>query len=66
MSALKSPDIRWTDKEQEFYDSIYYAETSQQIYYRCKNAVERAKEVFVFVDDEGNVVDQPSWTREER
>lgn len=51
----QSKDLRWTDKEQFFFDNIMAQETSRDIYYYCKNAINKAKEIEVWVDDNGEL-----------
>ena len=53
LKALRESDVHYTDKEQKFFDTIHVIDDSQQLYYYCKNCVNKAKEVFVYVDDEG-------------
>ena len=52
-NALNEHDVRFTDKEQQFFDTIHVIDDSQQLYYYCRNSVNKAKEVFVYVDDNG-------------
>ena len=52
-NALRDSDVHFTDKEQQFWDTIHVIDDSQQLYYYCKNCVNKAKEVFVYVDDNG-------------
>jgi hypothetical protein len=53
--ALKDSDVHFTDKEQQFWDTIHVIDDSQQLYYYCRNCVNKAKETFVYVDDDGNL-----------
>lgn len=53
LNLLKLPSVYFTDKEQEFYHDICECETAQQVYYRAKNAVNKAKEIMVRVDETG-------------
>ena len=53
LRVLKENEVRFTDKEQQFFDNIMDITDSQQLYYYCKNCVNKAKETFVYVDDNG-------------
>lgn len=53
LNALDDNSVRFTEKEQQFYDTVMSMYDSQQLYYYCKNCVNKAKEVFVYVDDDG-------------
>ena len=56
LNALKDNDVRFTEKEQQFFDTIQVIDDSQQLYYYCKNCVNKAKEIFVYVDDDGELI----------
>lgn len=51
--AMKENDVHFTDKEQQFWDMIHVIDDSKELYFYCKNCVNKAKEIFVYVDDEG-------------
>jgi hypothetical protein len=53
LNALNDNSVRFTEKEQQFYDTVMSMYDSQQLYYYCRNCVNKAKETFVYVDDEG-------------
>jgi hypothetical protein len=53
LNALGDNDVHFTDKEQRFWDTIHVIDDSQQLYYYCRNCVNKAKETFVYVDDDG-------------
>jgi len=54
---VSQPSVYWTDKEHEFMEEIDACVTAQQIYYRCKAAVEKARETIVIVNDNGELAD---------
>ena len=56
LNALKDNDVRYTEKEQQFFDTVMAMYDSQQLYYYCKNCVNKAKETFVYVDDNGDLI----------
>lgn len=55
LNALKDNDIYFTDKEQEFFDTIHAIQDASQLYFYCKNCVNKAKETFVYITDDGNL-----------
>ena len=59
--VFKNPDVVYTDKEIEFQSEIknicLVENNPIGAYYRCKNAVDVAKEIIVLVDDSGRLVD---------
>jgi hypothetical protein len=59
--VFKNPDVVFTDKETEFRDEIkaicLVENNPVGAYYRCRNAIEAAKEIIVKVDDNGYLVD---------
>ncbi len=55
INALRDNDVYFTDKEQEFWDTIYAIQDAQQLYYYCRNCVNKAKEVLVYVTDDGDL-----------
>ena len=56
MNALKQNEVKFTEKEQEFFDTVQTIETSSQLYFYCKNCVKKAREVFVNVDETGELI----------
>lgn len=58
IGIMNENNVRFTDKEQEFFDDILNAGSSSDIYYRVKNAINKAKETYVYVDNDGNLVCQ--------
>ena len=54
-SALNQNDVRFTDKEQTFFDNVLNHRDSTQLYFYVKNAVNKAKEIMVYVDDDGEL-----------
>lgn len=55
LNALKDNDVYFTDKEQEFFDMIHTIQDASQLYFYCKNCVNKAKEIFVYITDDGNL-----------
>ena len=56
VSALNQPEVHFTDKEQTFFDNVLNHRDSTQLYFYVKNAVNKAKEIMVYVDDDGELV----------
>lgn len=56
LNALNNNDVKFTEKEQFFYDNICSMTDSQQLYYYCRNSVNKAKEIFVYVDSDGELL----------
>lgn len=56
-NALNQPEVRFTDKEQAFFDNALNHCDSTQLYFYVKNAINKAKEILVYVDDDGELVD---------
>ena len=56
LNTLKSSDVKFTDKEQFFYDNICSMTDSQQLYYYCRNSINKAKETFVYIDGDGELL----------
>ena len=57
LNALNQNDVRFTDKEQTFFDNVLNHCDSTQLYFYVKNAVNKAKEILVYVDDDGELID---------
>lgn len=57
LNALRDSDVHLTDKEQEFWDNIHAIQDAQQLYYYCRNCVNKAKETFVYITDDGNLAE---------
>lgn len=55
-NLLMDSEVRWTDKEQEFFADIMEKETAAEIYYHCRNSVNKAKSFTVYVDEDGELV----------
>ncbi len=53
VNALNSNDVHYTEKEHQFFDNIHTFIDGQALYYYVRNAVNKAKETFVYVNDEG-------------
>lgn len=53
--ALEENEVHYTEKEQQFWDMIHTINDSQQLYYYCRNCVNKAKETFVYVNDDGTL-----------
>lgn len=56
LSALNNSDVKFTDKEQQFYDNICSMTDSRQLYYYCRNSINKAKEIFVYIDGDGELL----------
>ena len=56
-NALNQPEVHFTDKEQTFFDNVLNHRDSTQLYFYVKNAVNKAKEILVYVDDDGELID---------
>ena len=56
INTLNQSDVRFTDKEQTFFDNVLNHFDSKMLYFYVKNAINKAKETFVWVDDEGELV----------
>ena len=57
VNALNQFEVRFTDKEQAFFDNALNHCDSTQLYFYVKNAINKAKEILVYVDDDGELVD---------
>ena len=55
-NTLKNPEIKFTEKEQNFFDTVCAIDDSRQLYYFCRNSVNKAKETFVYVDSDGELL----------
>lgn len=53
--AMRENDVHFTEKEQQFWDTIHVINDSKELYFYCKNCVSKAKETFVYVDDDGEL-----------
>ena len=53
LNALSENDVHYTEKEQQFYENIHTFVDGQALYYYVRNAVNKAKETFVYVNDDG-------------
>lgn len=63
LNAINYSDdkVNWTDKEKQFVDEIRACKTSEQVYWRCYNAVHYAKKnVSARVNADGELVRQNS------
>lgn len=54
-NALGDNDVHYTDKEHEFWDNIHAIQDAHQLYYYCRNCVNKAKETFVYITDDGKL-----------
>ena len=57
VNALNQPEVRFTDKEQTFFDNVLNHYDSTELYFYVKNAINKARETMVYVDDDGELVD---------
>ena len=57
VNALNQNDVRFTDKEQTFFNNVLNHRDSTQLYFYVKNAINKAKEIMVYVDDDGELID---------
>lgn len=57
VNALNQSEVRFTDKEQAFFDNALNFCDSTQLYFYVKNAVNKAKEILVYVNDDGELID---------
>ena len=55
VSALNQPEVHFTDKEQTFFDNVLNHCDSTQLYFYVKNAINKARETMVYVDDDGEL-----------
>lgn len=53
INALNEHDVHYTDKEQQFFNNIHTHIDGQALYYYVRNAINKAKETMVWVNDEG-------------
>lgn len=56
LNILKNPEIKFTEKEQFFYDNICSMTDGRQLYYYCRNSINKAKEIFVYIDGDGELL----------
>ena len=56
LSALNQPEVHFTDKEQTFFDNVLNHYDSTELYFYVKNAINKAKETMVYVDNDGELV----------
>ena len=56
-NALNQNDVRFTDKEQTFFDNVLNHYDSTELYFYVKNAINKARETMVYVDDDGELID---------
>ena len=56
INTLNQSEVRFTEKEQTFFDNVLNHFDSKQLYFYVKNAINKAKETMVWVDDEGELV----------
>ena len=50
------PEVRFTDKEQTFFDNVLNHYDSTELYFYVKNAINKARKTMVYVDDDGELV----------
>ena len=55
-SALNQPEVHFTGKEQTFFDNVSNHYDSTELYFYVKNAINKARETMVYVDDDGELV----------
>ena len=56
ISAITQPEVRFTDKEQSFFDNVLNHYDSTELYFYVKNAINKARETMVYVDDDGELI----------
>ena len=59
--VFKNPEVIYTEKETQFHDDLKFqclvAQDPMSAYYHCKNALTKAEETIVRVDDNGHLID---------
>lgn len=56
INSLNQEKARFTEKEQEFYSNVVNHNDSKMLYFYVKNAIKKARETFVLVDDNGELI----------
>ena len=56
INTLNQPEVRFTDKEQSFFDNVLNHYDSTELYFYVKNAINKARETMVYVDDDGELI----------
>jgi hypothetical protein len=56
INTLNDSSVRYTEKEQQFYDNVLNIADGQALYYYVRNAINKAKETLVYVDDTGELI----------
>ncbi len=56
INTLNQSEVRFTEKEQTFFDNVLNHFDSKQLYFYVKNAINKAKETMVWVDNNGELV----------
>ena len=56
INTLNQPEVRFTDKEQTFFDNVLNHYDSTELYFYVKNAINKARKTMVYVDDDGELV----------
>ena len=57
-NTLNQPEVRFTDKEQSFFDNVLNHYDSTELYFYVKNAINKARETMVYVDDDGELINK--------
>lgn len=58
INTLNQPEVRFTDKEQSFFDNVLNHYDSTELYFYVKNAINKARETMVYVDDDGELINK--------
>ena len=56
-NAIKSNDVRWTEKEQFIFDSFKTIDNPAQLYAYAKSVVNKALETEAYVDEDGELIE---------
>lgn len=55
-NILKNPECRITEKERHFLNEVAQHVDSRELYKYVKNSIAKARETFVYVDDNGELI----------
>lgn len=47
----------WTEKDIEFRDNLRFMNDSKEMYRYCNNSVKQAENIWVYVDDNGDLIE---------
>jgi hypothetical protein len=56
LQALNNSEVRFTEKEHEFFDNVCNHYNTHLLYYYVRNCINKAKETLVYVDDNGELI----------